>query len=411
MQYIKMARMANILGIALMLFGMTAPTVSGARMYVRKLSETLADNYALCWGNNDRGQLGHGDKKNTNIGVFVHGDHTFIQLAAGESHTCGLLANGTAMCWGYNYFGETGTYTLLNEPYVLEPDFVSNDHKFTQITTGQYHTCGLIADGTALCWGRNHNGQLGISDPGWWVSRAIVEPTAVYGDHKFTQIVAGYEYTCGLLTNGDVMCWGYNGHRQLGNGVGPNELKVYTFPILVAGGHKFTQIAGDYEHTCGLLRDGTAKCWGNNDNGQLGDGTLEDRNRPVDVSGGYKFKKITVGQYHTCGLLLSDGTAMCWGGGYYGQLGDGTDGTNSRHNIPAAVRGDYKFTQITAGFGHTCGLLDDGNIMCWGYNHFGALGDETYHDRNVPTLVFTEDIQFSYIAAGRGHTCGIIIYD
>ena len=126
-----------------------------------------------------------------------------------------------------------------------------------------------------------------------------------------------------------------------------------------------------------MLGDGTARCWGNNWFGQLGDGTTTERHTPVAVSGLSNAVAIAAGNYHTC-AVLGDGTARCWGRNDYGQLGDGT--TTERHT-PVAVSGLTNAVAVSAGGDHTCAVLSDGTARCWGDNSDGQLGDGTTADR------------------------------
>jgi alpha-tubulin suppressor-like RCC1 family protein len=194
---------------------------------------------------------------------------------------------------------------------------------FQSISAGAGHTCGLTADGTAYCWGVNYKGQLGDGTMGGRRN----SPAAVAGGLVFTYISAGAEHTCGLTTDGVAYCWGDNNNGRLGDGTTTSRPR----PVAVARGLVFRAIAGN-EHTCGLTRDGAAYCWGPNTFGRLGDGSTNSRLSPVAVSRGLVFKAISVGEYRSC-ALTTDGAAYCWG--VRGQLGNGLTTTDGR--TPAAV--------------------------------------------------------------------------
>jgi len=309
----------------------------------------------------------------------------------GGIHTCVLLSDGTAKCWGWNYFGQLGDGTTTDR---YTPVNVSGLTNAVAIAAGYGHTCALLSDGTAKCWGGNFYGQLG---DGTTTDRYT--PVNVSGLTNAVAIVTGYGHTCALLSDGTAKCWGRNGYGQLGDGTTANR---YT-PVNVSGLTNAVAIAAGFYHTCALLSDGTAKCWGWNYYGQLGDGTTTDRYTPVNVSGLTNAVAIAAGHYHTC-ALLSDGTAKCWGWNYYGQLGDGT--TTDRYT-PVNVSGLTNAVAIAAGYGHTCALLSDGTAKCWGRNDYGQLGDGTTTDRYTPVNVsgLTNAVA---IAVGDYHTCALL---
>lgn len=344
---------------------------------------------ANCWGSNQYGQLGDGTTTDRLSPVVVAGGLTFASLAPGNFHTCGVTTAGAAHCWGRNPNGQLGTGTTTNRS---TPTAVSGGLTFKSIVaSGDFistlqvlnagHTCALTPAGTAYCWGYGNDGALG---DGTATSRST--PTAVTGGLAFVHLVAGSRSTCGLTEDGSAYCWGFNGKGELGDGTSTRR----NAPVAVSGGQKFRQLAaagGLGGHTCGLTASGTAYCWGSNFDGELGDGTTTQRLTPVQVSGGLSFSMIAAGGWafaaHSCGLTTL-GTAYCWGDNGDGQLGDGS--TTSRLT-PQAVAGGLVFTAITARWNHTCASTATGAIYCWGQNDSGQLGDGTRTNRLVPTRV------------------------
>jgi alpha-tubulin suppressor-like RCC1 family protein len=339
---------------------------------------------AYCWGdNNDRGQLGDGTFTSRLTPTAVVGGHTFRTISAGAYHTCGLTAAGDAYCWGKNDYGQlgNGNFTNNNQPVRV------HGQTFTQINAGGYSTCGLATDGRAYCWGRNNRGQLGNNEP---VSFVTSTPVAVAGGRSYNVLSVGFEHVCGVASGGAAYCWGKNSNGQLGDGSTTTRLA----PVLVQGGLTFTTVsvtgAGTGQpghgqnHSCGLAVDGKAYCWGDNWHNNLGiNQSRGNRSRPVAVKGVPHFTDIGTGGDHSCGVT-SAGEAWCWGDNLQGQLGNG-----ERTDYHQAIRvgGGHAFSRIAVGWDHTCGWTNGGQLFCWGLNNHGQIGDGSRINRNRPVAV------------------------
>ena len=298
------------------------------------------------------------------------------EIEAGWHHTCAVTTAGDAKCWGNNHDGQLGDGTEVDR--AIPVDVVGLLNKVQAITAGERHTCALTTAGGVKCWGNNHDDQLG---DGTEIDR--VTPVAVVGlTDGVKAISAGERHTCVLTTAGGVKCWGNNHDGQLGVGT-EGDKKT---PIDVAGLTSGVQaIAAGRRHTCALTTAGGVKCWGNNHDGQLGDGTKIDKKTPVDVMGlAGAVKAITAGWRHTCALTAS-GSVKCWGKNHDGQLGDGTAINRSSPvdvvGLPSGVRA------IAAGGQHAC-ALNPQFVSCWGDNEDGQLGDGTTAD----TLAAREEV-------------------
>jgi len=231
-----------------------------------------------------------------------------------------------------------------------------------QVATGTAFTCALAPSGQTYCWGKNDSGQLGDNTTTDRPTPVAVQQGAV----TFMSLTAEDNSTCGLTGAGAAWCWGYNGEGELGD----NSITDRHTPVAVQqGGVTFTSISAGNDHACGLTSVGATWCWGWNGYGQLGDNTITDRHTPVAVQqGGVTFTSISAAHGHTCGLTGA-GAAWCWGNNEDGGLGDNT--TTNQHTPVAVQQGGVTFSSISTGGYHTCGLTGAGAAWCWGWNGTG----------------------------------------
>lgn len=237
---------------------------------------------------------------------------------------------------------------------------------WTSASVGENFVCALAPDGSAFCWGDNYWGQVGSGSE----ESSISVPTPVAGDLTFATLSSGEDHTCAVTGNGAAYCWGQNRYGELGVG---DDRAMSDVPVSVASDRTFTRVSAGAVSLCGLDSDGGAWCWGDNRYGQLGDGTLEERRTPVPVEGDLRFEEIAVGTFHTC-ALEKEGAAYCWGLGTVGSLGTGDTGSTTR---PAPVQGDRSYATVTAGDLHSCAVETGGDTYCWGINDGRELGLDT----------------------------------
>lgn len=327
-----------------------------------------------CWGNNNAGQIGNGIGGSGAVPVQVASDIPFVQVAAGLQHSCALDAAGMAHCWGDNTVGQLGDGTISLR---LTPVPVVGGLVFASLRAGGNHTCALTREGIPYCWGENGTGQLGslhadelcVGEP------CAVAPLPVEGGLVLRDLDSGFLHSCGLTRDGVVYCWGANARGQLGNGFFTRAAR----PVLVTGEARFEQISVGTLHTCALTADGTAYCWGNNTNGELGapvaesacNGSISCSPRPVPVETPLRFRLISAGSSHTC-AVTTDTVTYCWGANDAGQLGVGS--VTPSQIEPQRALGQHRFIAIDAGDSHTCGVTAEGRVYCWGDNILRQLG-------------------------------------
>ena len=329
-------------------------------------------------------------------------------ISVGPNHSCAVLDNGSVKCWGLNYYGQLGidNRTTMGdgsgEMALLTGINLGTGRTATSISVGWNHSCALLDNASVKCWGFNGFGQLGI-DNTTAMGDGSGEMDQLTGinlgtGRTATAISAGPNSTCALLDNGSVKCWGNNTYGQLGigNNTGNNsrigddsgEMDQLT-GINLGTGHTATAIAAGSSHTCALLDNASVKCWGYNSEGQLGidnrtnmgdgAGEMGDNLPSINLGTGRTVTAISAGFNHSC-ALLDNASVKCWGSNYKGQLGiDSTDniGDNSSEmsSLSSINLGTGRTaTAISAGIYVTCALLDNRAVKCWGFNNKGQLG-------------------------------------
>jgi alpha-tubulin suppressor-like RCC1 family protein len=290
-----------------------------------------------CWGNNTFGQLGIGSQRSTGrpAKVGIEGV-TFQAISAGDTHACAVTTAGAAYCWGSNDGGKLGTGRPGGGHTVPVP--VAGRLVFRAISAGYFHTCGLARDGRTYCWGRNDQGEVGNAP-----RAPSAAPARVALDTAFRDVEAAeqFDYTCGVDSHGGVWCWGANCFNQLGvdslaEQCGTPAMPCSTKPSPVRLAAAARDVAVAFSHSCALGADGGLQCWGDNNNGQLGNGNAGDRSvTPVAVLGGLTWRALAVGREFTC-AITSAGATECWGLDDHGQLGTG-DGGNHTRPTPVAT--------------------------------------------------------------------------
>jgi alpha-tubulin suppressor-like RCC1 family protein len=326
------------------------------------------------------GQLGDGTKDPRNAPVHVLGGQDgVVDVAAADSHTCALSAGGGVQCWGWNGEGELGDGTGVSG--VTPVDVLGLQTGVTDVESGELHSCAVKEDRHVVCWGANWAGQLGDG-----TTEDRLAPVAVEDIQDAVTLAGGEtDLSCVLRQSGAVYCWGSNFNGQLGAGL-PDSYK--TAPVAVVGlTNGVRSISAGGNHACAVKENGHVVCWGRNSNGQLGDGTFNLSNTPVEVDGITNAESVAAGGGHTC-IVTTGGAAKCWGLNTQGQLGDGSTDQSSE---PVQVSGlSSGVAQLTAGAAHTCALLDDGTVKCWGWNSSGELGngtnDQSLHPVDVELL-------------------------
>jgi len=336
---------------------------------------------AFSWGYNEYGQLGndtHGPGTETNTPGPVSNLTGVKSVKAGCLHGLALKTNGTVWAWGYNYYGQLGNDTHGDGTESDVPAKVKIDN-VKAISAGCDHNLALKENGTIWAWGANTFGQLGNGTSGLGTESDVPVKVANIGT-GVKQIAAGGDFSLALMKNGTVKSWGRNEDGQLGNGTDTPRSK----PGPVSNLSNVNAIASDSSarHALALLNNGTVKSWGLNFDGELGNGaSLPGKNKttPVRVSNLTGVKAIATGGYHSL-ALLSSGKVKSWGFNAYGQLGNDTHGAGTDRSTPGNVTSLDNVRSISGGVYHSLAILQSGRTRSWGSNSYGELGNGTSGD-------------------------------
>jgi len=379
----------------------------------------LVDRSVRCWGEGTAGRLGYGNE----VTLLAPGGPVNLgagraprALAAGDFHTCAILDDGSVRCWGFGANGRLGygnTASVLS-PSAAPPVDLGAGRTATAITAGASHTCVILDTGAVRCWGNGAAGRLGYGNQ---ESIGDNETPAAPGvvnlgpGRTARAIAAGDFHTCAILDDRSMRCWGFGGSGQLGYGgpdpgsggspasIGDDETPAAAGPVPITAGRTVRAVAGGTGHTCAVYDDATVHCWGFGANGRLGYGngdhlTSASEAGPVSLGPGRTAIAIAVADAHSC-AVLDDGAVRCWGVGANGRLGYGNTTSIGDNELPSSagpvdLGAGRSARAITAGFDHTCALLDDGSARCWGFGGNGRLGNggtSSVGDTEVPGAV------------------------
>lgn len=358
-------------------------------------------------------------------------------VTAGKFHSCVARRDGKVRCWGANFDGELGLgheETIGDDEPLSDAPWIDFDDPVVELESagdrGSSFNCARSISGKVRCWGSNSFGQLGLGHTMSIGSRNRVggpgHGAVQLGGLAIEIAVGGAEYAshaCAIIEGGAVRCWGGNNFGQLGLGhtrsIGDNERPESVAPVELGG--PATAIAAGKYHTCALLEDATVRCWGFNREGQLGYGhtdNIGDDETPASagpVPIGFDVASIATGRFHTC-AVSTGGKLRCWGWNKAGQLGY-PDSDNIGDDEPASAGGDIAVgglvDHVITGSLHTCALLQDGKVKCWGDNKFGQLGYG--HETAVKNPAMVGQVflggAVAELYAGSYHNCAVLKSD
>ena len=370
------------------------------------------DNTLRCWGRIGDGSYQSGYAAIQPVPELVTGanspfwpaqrsiDHNvtaeWVAIDGSALHSCGITATpvttpiedelSNLLCWGQGDNYNLDCYGNCHIPQT--PAFPSNVHT-VEVATGYMHTCSIspargqdIDDSSVYCWGRNWNGQLGHGD---YIDDPLPDTVSLPQGSVPTSIVSGYSHSCTLLSDGEAMCWGNNDAGQLGTISLLNESSPASVRITPSAS-SIAQIVAGGNSTCALMDDGSVRCWGGNSKGELGDGTTTsswDASSSVILPTGRTAISIDMHYQNVC-AILDDNSLFCWGSNNVGQLGQMTTG-NSYDSVggristlPVEIDLGQGVASVAVGYNHTCAITLAEDLFCWGKNNWGQIGIGNY---------------------------------
>lgn len=357
-----------------------------------------SDGMIYCWGNNSQGQLGTGEYSNkstpypVNVRNLLDEDLflSFKKVSCGSQHTCAMNQKNDVYCWGSNLNGRLGINSdeeKLNLPKKIDTKELTDNEYFKDITTGLSHTCGVTNFGNIYCWGDNSDGQLGRGNTDSGFSYPVKTSDPSFDNLFFKQVVTQNNHNCALDGEGHAYCWGKNSNNQTGTDTPGFQLTANK----VEPSEIFVELSLGGIFSCGITNSKDVKCWGQQVSGTFGNTSVTDDNYTTpkiwDTSSlaSKKAVSITSGYAYTC-TIVDGGEVFCWGAGGSDQQGDG-DSTDNLTPTQVVLGQSGNFKKISSNTSHTCGINLNGELYCWGDNSFNQLGDGTSNDSNVPVKV------------------------
>ena len=327
-------------------------------------------------------------------------------LALGYHHTCSILDNGTAICWGhdgYEQLGDGGDSDRHVRP--SEPVSSSDGSKYQSIFAKHHRTCALTYSSSLFCWGQNDWGESGDGTTNTYSSPTV--PVAIPSNRSVVTVGMGHHHTCAILDDGSLMCWGSDHDGRIGNGIEDTDAQYTPISIGIPDDRNAISVDAGHTNTCVLFDDGGIMCWGKDHVGQNGDaGSTSTAHSPgsnVALPEGRSAIDLSVGAYHSC-AVLDNFSITCWGWNEYGQIGDNST-THAHSPVFVQLPNGSKAIDVDAGEHHTCAVLENGSVNCWGWNKFKQVSGSDW--KILTPQHVDETNSFVHVIAAARHTCAL----
>ena len=328
-------------------------------------------------------------------------------VSAGSYHAVAIREDGRLWAWGSNSsigmdYGRTGLGMLAGAVFIPFP--VGTAANWAYVSAGGRHTVAIRSDGSLWAWGNNRSGQLGdgTTDHPWpGVSNDRGIPVRIGTATNWRSVSAGGDHTVAITTTGELWAWGNNRSGQLGIGT-----TIYrNIPTRIGTETNWASVSASGNHTIAIRTDGTLWAWGDNSFGQLGDGTIGwfNSSTPTQIGNATNWAYVSTGENHTA-AIRGDGSLWAWGNNQWGQLGDGT--TTDR-NSPVQIGEATNWVSVSAGFNHTVAIRGSGELWVWGGGIYGQLGDGTLTNRTAPVQIERDVTDWVSVSAGNRYTIAV----
>ncbi|MDM1555989.1 T9SS type A sorting domain-containing protein [Chryseobacterium indologenes] len=349
-----------------------------------------SDGTLWTWGANASGQLGDGTTVPKNIPIQIGTGNNWMKVSVGDNHTAAIKTDGTLWTWGGNQQGQLGNGTTTSG---FNPTQIGTATDWASISAGDLYTLGIKSDGTLWSWGYNGNGQLG---DGTTIHKNA--PVQIGTANDWKMVTAGSAHSLAIKTNGTLWGWGSNGYGRLGDGNSTSTSVVISTPIQIGTATDWKTVSAGSFHSIALKTDGTAWSWGDNFEGQLGDGTTTINATPTQIGTATDWKDVATNHFNSSVGIKENGTHWAWGRNTYGQLGDGT---KISRRIPTQIGTSTDRKMIAAGPYTTFVINTNGFLSSTGRNDYGQIGDGTIIDKPilVPIVCPTSTLAVAEVSA------------
>ena len=360
-----------------------------------------SDDMAYCWGRNTVGQLGNNSTTNSSspypiyTGGLLNGK-TIKSISTAAFHTCVIASDNEAYCWGQNSYGALGNNSTSQSlvPVLVQDGAMPEGSTIKKISVGTDYTCAIASNNLPYCWGQNGWGQLGDNSTANSSVPVQVYISGELNGKTVSSIATGERHTCVIASDSYAYCWGDNATGQLGDSTGSSK----SYPVAVyrdfyLSGLTVKSVTADYFNTCVLASDNYEYCWGYNNTGQNGNNSTSMNTQPIPVYktgvlNGKTILSISTGEYNNC-AIASNSLPYCWGSNNNGQIGDNSI---TQRQIPTAITmtgvlSGKTMKSILSGYTISCVIASDDNAYCWGNNEYGQLGNGTTIESHVPVAV------------------------